>query len=126
MFTFPRKIMAIIFVSVAMFAASTVHAETNQGKSNEKPVQLTEQQKAKLNKLHKELLEKRKELIRQYVAYGIISKEKGDDIISHLEEHYKHLQQNGFSPHWNHSEKGHWHHKHHHDDSEENDNESKR
>jgi C-terminal processing protease CtpA/Prc len=126
MFAFSKKIIAIIFVSVAMFAASTVHATTQEEKS-EKPIQLTEQQKAKLDKLHKELLEKKKELIRQYVEYGMISKEKGNDIISHLEEHYNRLKQKEFSPHGNHPEKGHWHHNHHHhDDSENSNNEQKR
>lgn len=126
MFTYSKKLIAIVFIFFAMLTSSTVHAQTPQGESSEKPIQLTNEQKAKLENLHKELLEKKKELIQQYVEYGIISKEKGDNMISRLEKHYNRMQQKGFSPHWNHSKNDHWHHEHHDNDGKDLDHESER
>ncbi|MGI6226864.1 MAG: YckD family protein, partial [Peptococcales bacterium] len=68
--------------------------------------QLTDAQKKELATLQKEILEKKKEVISKYVEYGVMSKEKGDKIISRLEKRYERLEQNGFVPQWdNHKNK---------------------
>ena len=59
-------------------------------------VKLTEQQKTELANLHKDILEKKKEMITKYVEFGVIPEEKGQMMISHFEKHYEMLEQNGF------------------------------
>jgi uncharacterized FlaG/YvyC family protein len=69
----------------------------NQGQNQNQPaVQLTEAQKTELAKLHKDILEKKKEMIQKYVEFGIIPEEKGQMIITHFDKHYEMLEQNGF------------------------------
>ncbi|TCP31303.1 uncharacterized protein DUF2680 [Scopulibacillus darangshiensis] len=95
---------AAILLSAMMLSVAPVQAkETNHpGKS---PTQLTEQQKKEISALHQEMLEKRKEIIKKYVEFGVIPQEKGDKIIKHLEKRQSKMAQNGFIPKW---------HKHHH------------
>lgn len=75
---------------------SNVHAEKPDQQQNQPQVQLNEQQKAELAKLHKDILEKKKEMINKYVEYGVIPEEKGQAMITHFEKHYEMLEQNGF------------------------------
>ena len=63
-------------------------------------MRLNKTQKQELGTFHKEIQEKRKEVISKYVEYGVISKEKGDKIISRLEKRYERLEGNGFIPLW--------------------------
>jgi hypothetical protein len=66
------------------------------GGQTQPDVKLTEQQKTELAKLHKDILEKKKEMINKYVEFGVIPEEKGQMMISHFEKHYEMLEQNGF------------------------------
>jgi argininosuccinate lyase len=86
---------SILFMMV-IIGLVPVHAETPAANQEKLNVQLTEQQKKELSILHKDILAKKKEVIAKYVKYGVIPKEKGDKIISHLEERYAKLEQNGF------------------------------
>ncbi|HQA06988.1 MAG TPA: YckD family protein [Syntrophomonadaceae bacterium] len=63
-------------------------------------MQLTEKQKQELSALHKDILNKKKEVISKYVEYGVMSEEKGKKIISRMEKRYQMLEQNGFIPKW--------------------------
>ncbi len=78
---------------------SQVYAAPNVD-STKPDVQLTEAQKQEIATLHKDILNKKKELITKYVKYGVMSEEKGKKIISRLEQRYEHLEQNGFVPKW--------------------------
>lgn len=70
--------------------------EQNQQQPKQQEVQLNEQQKAELAKMHKDILDKKKEMIKKYVEFGVIPEEKGQMMISHFEKHYEMLEQNGF------------------------------
>ena len=116
--------LACLLLTSVMY--SNVHAENNQeqptkqqqnqtqqqpskqpGQTQQQPgkqppgqaqpeVRLTEQQKTELANLHKDILEKKKEMINKYVEFGVIPEEKGQMMISHFEKHYEMLEQNGF------------------------------
>ena len=62
----------------------------------EKQIQLTESQKAELAEIYQDLLEEKKELIQKYVEFGVLPKEKGDQMIQKFEDHYKMAEKNGF------------------------------
>ncbi|WP_416826580.1 YckD family protein [Ectobacillus polymachus] len=68
---------------------------------------LTTEQKKEISSLERDILEKKKKVISKYVEYGVISKEKGDAIISRLQERYNTLEKNGFIHKWD----GHHQHK---------------
>ncbi|KUO51329.1 MAG: hypothetical protein APF76_17190 [Desulfitibacter sp. BRH_c19] len=68
--------------------------------SEKQTVELTDAQKGELAALHKDIFGKKKELINKYVEFGIITKEKGDKIISRMEKCYEDLDENGFMPQW--------------------------
>ncbi|AYA74553.1 hypothetical protein DOE78_03275 [Bacillus sp. Y1] len=109
-------IMAACLLSMSIFGAASSFAEVEKPEdaNNTQEVKLTDAQKAELAKLHKGILEQKKQLIQKYVEYGVIPKEKADKMIQRFEEHYKMLEENGFifrGPHGG-SERGpHDHHK---------------
>lgn len=61
-------------------------------------IKLTEKQQEEMKSLQQDALNQKKEIINKYVEYGVFSKEKGQKIITHLEERYLKLEQNGFVP----------------------------
>ena len=82
------------------------NGQTGQGQQPQ--VQLSEAQKNELAKLHKDILEKKKEMVQKYVEFGVIPEDKGQLMISYFEKHYEMLEQNGFilKPHLPHHQKG--------------------
>lgn len=84
--------VALLLVLLAMPA----YAEQNKPVEQDKQVQLTEKQKAELSEIYQDLLEEKKELVQKYVEFGVISKEKGDQMIQKFEKHHKMIEQNGF------------------------------
>ncbi len=79
------------------------HAEQNKPAEQEQKIQLTESQKAELSEIYQDLLEEKKELIQKYVEFGVLPKEKGDQMIQKFEDHYKMAEKNGFMmPHFSH------------------------
>ncbi|GGE56546.1 hypothetical protein GCM10011391_39320 [Pullulanibacillus camelliae] len=95
---------ALAFVGVTAHAQEE-HSAT-QSQSPQGRIQLTQQQKNEITKLQKNILQQKKALIQKYVEYGVIPKAKGKEILSHLDEHMKHLGESGY---------GFGHHQHHHD-----------
>ncbi|WP_277586331.1 DUF2680 domain-containing protein [Psychrobacillus antarcticus] len=61
-------------------------------------VKLSTEQQEEMKSLQQDALNQKKEIINKYVEYGVFSKEKGDKIITHLEELYIKMEQNGFVP----------------------------
>ncbi|MDQ0217801.1 DUF2680 domain-containing protein [Peribacillus cavernae] len=103
-----KKHILFIFSAVALIFGASISpalAVGSQPPSQEKKVQLSENQKAELKEIHKDILAKKKELIQKYVEFGMISKEMGDRMIQRYEHHYKMVEQNGFKMH---------HHRFHH------------
>jgi hypothetical protein len=82
------------------------YAEQNKSVEQEKQIQLTDSQKAELAEIYKDLLDEKKQLIQKYVEFGMVSKEKGDNMMQRMDEHFKMMEQNGFQlphhPHANH------------------------
>ncbi|WP_147535070.1 YckD family protein [Bacillus marasmi] len=93
------SVMVTVFLSAMVI--SVAYAEKNAVNKPVQPaqpqVQLNEQQKAELAKLHKDILEKKKEMIQKYVEFGVIEEEKGQMMIAHFEKHYEMMEQNGFT-----------------------------
>ncbi|GGH83860.1 C-terminal processing protease CtpA/Prc [Pullulanibacillus pueri] len=101
-----KKIMSVLFALALVLSSVglTAHAEESNSPNKMAPAKLTETQKKELTKLQKEILEKKQALIKKYVEYGLIPKEKGEKILSHLEEHAKRMEKEGFKfyPHHHH------------------------
>ncbi|WP_085523684.1 YckD family protein [Tuberibacillus sp. Marseille-P3662] len=97
--------MIALVLGFTLFGTSPVQAEEHHKPIDFKDVELSEQQKGELEKLHKDMLQTNKQLIQKYIEFGIVSKEKGEKIITHMDSHFNHMKENGFIPKWD---------KHHH------------
>lgn len=86
-------------ITVGLLAVGVFGVASAEPESQEK-VELTDEQKEEMASLQKEVLEKEKQVIQKYVEYGVISKDKGDKVISHLEKHFEKLEANGYVPMW--------------------------
>jgi uncharacterized lipoprotein YehR (DUF1307 family) len=108
-------IMAACLLTISIFGSTSSFAEVGKPEDakNTEEVKLTDAQKAELAKLHKSILEQKKQLIQKYVEFGVIPKEKGDKMIQRFDEHYKMLEQNGFILKSPHGEPGRGPHNHH-------------
>jgi len=95
-----RAMLAALLISVSFGAGSMSVLAQEDG--TKQTVQLTEQQKKELAALHKQMIEQHKTIISKYVEFGVIPKEKGEKISSHLDKKYEKLEKNGFVPHWDH------------------------
>jgi hypothetical protein len=106
-----KKILTSLTFAVLLlgFVNLPVYAEQNTPTEGDKQVQLTEDQRAELADIYRDLLEEKKELVQKYVEFGVIPKEKGDQMMQRFEEHFKMVEQNGFMlprhPHGNHHQK---------------------
>lgn len=87
--------MAAIVLSLGAFMPVEVGAE-----GLNEDVELTEEQKVEMAALQMEALETHKEIIHKYVEYGVLTEEKGQQIITHLEKRFEDLEKNGFVPKW--------------------------
>ena len=91
------SLLAILLLSMTVLGVA--NAETDAKEQMDKPaVELSEKQQKKLAKLHQQIFKKKKKLIDKYVEYGVITKEKGDKIIAHMEKHMRELEKNGYIP----------------------------
>ncbi len=86
---------AFVILLSGLFNVSA-YAEQNTPAEGDKQIQLTEDQKTELADIYRDLLEEKKELVQKYVEFGVIPKEKGDQMIQKFEEHFKMVEQNGF------------------------------
>ncbi len=84
-----------------MAAVSPIQATDNLPINSEvEKVELTELQKSELAAIHKEIFEKKKELVNKHVEFGLIPKEKGARIISKMEKRYNNIDDQGLMPQW--------------------------
>ncbi|CAH0347141.1 YckD family protein [Bacillus sp. CECT 9360] len=93
-----KKQLLYIFTAFALVFGASVSAAL-AAPPQQKNIQLTEKQKTELKVLHKDVLEKKKVLIRKYVEFGMLTKEMGDRMIQRYEKHYKMIEQNEFRMH---------------------------
>lgn len=94
-----KKHVLFFFLAIAFVFGASVSptcAAEKQTPLQERSIQLTEKQKAELKEIHKDILEEKKELIRKYVEFEVITEATGDKIIERYEEHYRMVEQNGF------------------------------
>jgi hypothetical protein len=104
-------IATLMLLSLGLVFTSAA-AQTNPETEETNEVKLTEEQKNELAKLYGEAFEKKKEIISKYVEFGVFSQEKGDELMEHIESHYKKLEENNYIPKYG-------HHKHHHEKGEQ-------
>lgn len=103
------NLLAVMLISLMTFGVIPAHAAEKISPQPEKtPVNLSDQQIKELASLQKEVLEKQKNVISKKVEYGVISKEKGDKIMAHLEHHYARMEKNGFTHKWDKSKMKHF------------------
>lgn len=102
--------MTIVAVTVVTLSisCSSVLANTDLQKQAAK-VTLTDVQKEEIAKLHREVYEKKKEVVSKYVEYGVFTEEKGKFILEKMELHMKELEENDYIPKWD--RHNHPHHK---------------
>ena len=94
-------LFSITFLGTNLTYADIVTVGKPKTETNKKEVQLTDKQKSEITAIHKEIFDKRKELITKYVEFGVIDEEKGKIIISKLERRYEYAEKNGFIPYKN-------------------------
>ncbi len=111
-----KKLHVIFGICLSLILAGVLYSSPdveakplNEDEQNGQEIQLTDQQKAELDVLYKDIMETRKQIINKYVEYGVISEEKAEKKIAHINEFYEKLKSNNYIPKWNHK------HRHHHD-----------
>lgn len=77
----------------------------------EKKARLSESQQQELSALYNEIFEKKKTVIRKYVEFGVMPADKGEKLISGMEERLNKLKERGYVPNWKKCRKD--HHDHH-------------
>ncbi|MBG9910854.1 sporulation protein [Bacillus xiamenensis] len=97
-----RRVFIMLSMMLLLFGfqVETAHGETPQ--MEKRPVtqqaKLTTEQQKQIEVLEQQILSKRKEVIKKYVQYGVLTKEQGTHITKRMDEHYNHLKNNGFVP----------------------------
>jgi hypothetical protein len=105
-----------LIMGFSIFGVYEVGAENEPQQGEKEPkIELTEVQKSELDKLYQEMFNTKKELIKKYVEYGVITQEKADKKMKHMDKYYSKIKENNYVPKWDHRKK---HYKH---DSNEND-----
>ncbi|NMH70204.1 YckD family protein (plasmid) [Cytobacillus spongiae] len=89
-------VVLMISLSFGTFAA----AEGEPVTPSDQKVELTEEQKAELSKLHEQLFSTKKELVNKYVEYGIFSKEQGNKVLKMMEAKHQKLKENDYMMRW--------------------------
>lgn len=88
------SVLTAILMAVGMIGLSSLVVKADMPTD----VKLTTEQQEEMKSLQQDALNQKKEIINKYVEYGVFSKEKGQKVITHLEERYKKLEQNEFVP----------------------------
>jgi hypothetical protein len=101
------SIVTVFLLSLGVVLAPASASVNTSPEKQTKEVSLSQEQKTELSKLHKELFEKKKEIVNKYIEYGVFSEEKGKKILGKMESRLKELEENEYLPKWE-------RHKHHH------------
>ncbi|WP_027417988.1 YckD family protein [Aneurinibacillus terranovensis] len=96
---FRKALAAAMMLSLPVLGSIPAQAADIPTTHSEKmSAQLSEQQKRELASLYKDILEKQKEVVSKYVKYGVVTEEKGNEIVARLDKRYQKLEENGFIP----------------------------
>jgi ElaB/YqjD/DUF883 family membrane-anchored ribosome-binding protein len=82
------------------FAMEGIAEKTQLEEVMKRDVNLTEDQKEELARLHKQAIEKQKQIITKYVEYGVITEEKGQKMIEKTDKYFKQLEEHNYIPRW--------------------------
>jgi uncharacterized protein YlaN (UPF0358 family) len=93
------SIAAAFIISIGFSSLASAEGQ-GQGLTPGQKVNLTEDQKAELGKLHEQMYSTKKELVKKYVEYGVFSKEQGDKVLKMMEEKHQKLKENGYLMRW--------------------------
>ncbi|MFC4560049.1 DUF2680 domain-containing protein [Virgibacillus kekensis] len=95
-----KRLIYLTFSAVlcSVFIFGSVSSLAQEEKEVKQDIKLTEEQQGELEVLYNGLFEKHKQIINKYMEYGVFSKEKGEKIISHLEERQTKMKENGYVP----------------------------
>ncbi|MBM6618924.1 DUF2680 domain-containing protein [Bacillus suaedaesalsae] len=105
-----KKFMTIVSMMLVTLSITCSSAAANTDQQKQAPkVTLTAEQKEELAALHREVYEKKKEVVSKYVEYGVFTEEKGKFILEKMELHMKELEENNYIPKWDRHK--HRHHK---------------
>ncbi|WP_044336859.1 DUF2680 domain-containing protein [Rossellomorea aquimaris] len=89
------SILAVFLISLNVGTIAAAEGEPQTPKVN-----LTEEQKAELGKLHEQMYSTKKELVKKYVEYGVFSKEQGDNVLKMMEAKFQKLKENDYMMRW--------------------------
>lgn len=91
------SILAVFLLSLGFGSLASAEGE---GQAPQQKVNLSEEQKAELGKLHDQMFSTKQELVKKYVEYGVFSKEQGDRILKMMEDKHQKLKENGYMMRW--------------------------
>lgn len=104
------SVLLAMLCGLAVSAAAAADEEALRDDGGKSSVQLTDKQRKEIAKLHESILAKKKALVAKYVEYGVISREKGDEIIGKMERRFDRLKMNGYIPNWKKCDESHHRH----------------
>ncbi len=92
------KIGLTFLVSLSVCGLNALDVSAQPEQDTVKKVELNEDQKNELDKLYKEMMKTKKQIIMKYEEFGVISSEKADKKMEWMEKHYKMMKENDFIP----------------------------
>jgi hypothetical protein len=95
-----KMVISIAAAFIISFGFSSLASAEGSGQTPEQKVNLTDEQKAELGKLHEQMYSTKKELVKKYVEYGVFSKEQGDKVLKMMEVKHQKLKANGYMMRW--------------------------
>ncbi|MCU9615101.1 YckD family protein [Caldibacillus lycopersici] len=88
------------YVQVEQRLGENEEVQSKEANSSTEEVKLSEAQIKELEGLTADLMEGRKQLINKYVEFGILTQEKADKILEHMDKHFQKLKEENFVPKW--------------------------
>ncbi|UTE75880.1 MULTISPECIES: YckD family protein [unclassified Rossellomorea] len=95
-----KIVVSIAAAFIISLGFSSIVSAEGQGQAPGQKVNLTEDQKAELGKLHEQMYSTKKELVKKYVEYGVFTKEQGDKVLNMMEAKHQKLKENGYMMRW--------------------------
>ena len=95
-----KLVVSILAVFILSLSFGSFASAEGEGQAPDQKVNLTEEQKAELGKLHEQMYSTKKELVNKYVEYGVFSKEQGNKVLKMMESKHQKLKENGYMMRW--------------------------
>ncbi|KPU43739.1 hypothetical protein OXPF_25990 [Oxobacter pfennigii] len=91
-------ILTVFVSSTAALAAEEKGLPSSDAPKINQQVKLTDAQKNELKAISEKMYELKKEMIKKYSEFGIITKEQAEKKLKRLEEIQKKIEENGYMP----------------------------